>query len=137
MEKAAKCEPPLEDEELDTIWRSAKSFFKRISANPDYIPPDKYNDENSYKPTDFTDVGQATVLAKYFSSELRYSPATHFIRFKENYWEESDIGAQAVVHELTRRQLLEAENEIIKCKKELEDSGAQTLIDEKAKRRRS
>ena len=134
MEKAAKCEPPLEDEELATIWRSAKSFFKRISASPDYIPPEKYNDENSYKPTDFTDVGQATVLAKYFSNELRYSPATHFIRFKENYWEESDIGAQAVVHELTRRQLLEAENEIFKCKKELEDSGAQALIDEKGKK---
>ena len=134
IEKANKCEPPLEDSELEVIWRSAKNFFKKISSSPDYIPPEKYNDSNSYKPDDFTDVGQASVLAKYFSNELRYSPATHFIRFKECYWEESDIGAQAVVHELTRRQLVEAEKEMAEAKKQLTDCGAQELIDEKGKK---
>ena len=62
----------------------------------------------SYKPSDFSDVGQAEVLAKYFSGELRYSPATHFIRYSDHFWQETEPGAQAVAHELTRRQLKEA-----------------------------
>jgi putative DNA primase/helicase len=48
------------------------------------------------------------VLAKYFSGELRYSPATHFIRYSDHYWQETEPGAQAVAHELTRRQMKEA-----------------------------
>lgn len=129
LEKSSLCIPPLDDEELNTIWNSARKFFKKISADPNYIPPEKYNDPNSYKPNDFTDVGQATVLAKYFKPLLRYSPATHFICFKENYWEESDIAAQAFVHELTRRQLLEAEREMAEARIEMATNGAQQLLD--------
>ena len=33
IEKANKCEPPLEDSELEVIWRSAKNFFKKISSS--------------------------------------------------------------------------------------------------------
>jgi putative DNA primase/helicase len=134
LEVADKCNPPLEKEELDTIWNSGKKFLKKIEASPDYIPPEKYNDKNSYKPADYTDVGQATVLAKYFKDVLRYCPATHFLCYRDTYWEESDIGAQAVVHELTRRQLLEANQEIMASKKEMESNGAQTLIDGNGKK---
>mgnify|MGYP000358645214 CR=1 FL=1 len=51
----------------------------------------------------------------YFSSELRYSPATHFIRYSNHYWQESEPGAQAVAHELTRRQLKEAGNDLVEA----------------------
>jgi len=135
LEIASNCNPPLDSKELKGIWESALTFYRnKILKNPNYIPPDKYIDSNSYIPADFTDVGQATVLAKYFSNELRYSPSTHFIRFKEGYWEESEIGAQAVVHELTRRQLLEAERIIFACNAKLKESGALDLIDEKGKK---
>ena len=134
LEKSSLCEPLLDDEELDKIWKSALKFYKKISSMPGYVPPEKYNDSNSYKPLDFTDVGQATVLAKYFKDVLRYSPATRFIRFKDTYWEESEIGAQAVVHELTRRQLKEVEMELIEVKKLLKESGAQDIVDEKGKK---
>ena len=40
------------------------------------MAPDVYNDPSCYKPDDYSDVGQAEVLGKYFSRELRYSPAT-------------------------------------------------------------
>lgn len=129
IELSKKCDPPLDDEELSQIWRSAKKFFNnKVTKDPSYVAPDKYNDPNSYMPADFTDVGQATVLAKFFSNELRYSPGTDFIRYKENYWQESKSGAQAVVHELTRRQLLEADRLIIHYRKELEKCGAQQLM---------
>lgn len=89
LEEAAKCDPPLSDGELKTIWCSAQKFFSRLSSQEGYIPPEVYNDDTSYMPEDFSDVGQAEVLAKHFSGELRYSPATHFIRYTEHYWKNS------------------------------------------------
>lgn len=81
LEEANKCTPPLEQQELMTIWHSAQKFYARVQQQDGYIPPELYNDDTSYKPDDFSDVGQAEVLAKHFSGELRYSPATHYIRY--------------------------------------------------------
>ena len=129
LDEAAKCDPPLSDGELKTIWRSAQKFYSRVASQDGYVPPDIYNDDTSYKPEDFSDVGQAEVLAKHFSNELRYSPATHFIRYTEHYWKETEPGAQAVAHELTRRQLKEATKEMQEALKKMEDCGAQTILD--------
>ena len=114
MDKATKCSPPLSDEELDTIWKSAQRFGKRIAAQEGYVAPDEYNNdfddesEEKYKPIDYTDVGQALVLFDLFSHKLRYSPATDYIVYNGSYWEESKPKAQGVVQELTHRQLKEA-----------------------------
>lgn len=43
MSKAAQCKPLLEDAELQSIWKSAQGFYKRISSQPGYVPPDEYN----------------------------------------------------------------------------------------------
>lgn len=129
LDEAAKCNPPLSDGELKTIWRSAQKFYSRVASQDGYVPPDIYNDDTSYKPEDFSDVGQAEVLANHFSNELRYSPATHFIRYTEHYWKETEPGAQAVAHELTRRQLKEATKEMQEALKKMEDCGAQTILD--------
>ena len=72
-------------------------------------------------------------MAKYFSGELRYSPATHFIRYSDHYWQESEPGAQAVAHELTRRQLKEAGNDMLEALGKLKNSGAQSLLDSMSK----
>ena len=129
LEEAAKCVPPLDDSELSTIWHSAQRFFARIQQQAGYVSPDKYNDSSSYKPGDYSDVGQAEVLAKYFLNELRYSPATHFIRYNENYWQETEPGAQAVAHELTRRQLLEANRDVADALRRLRANGGQSILD--------
>lgn len=128
IEKSKECSPPLDNSELSTIWSSAKKFFARIVKEGNYIPPEEYNSGNTYKPNDYSDVGQAEVLAKNFKNELRYSPATHYIRYKDNYWQESEPGAQAVAQELTRRQLQESTNLLIKALKEMESSGAKNII---------
>jgi P4 family phage/plasmid primase-like protien len=133
MEEATKCTPQLPAQELATIWRSARSFFGRIQQQAGYVPPEVYNSDVSYKPSDFSDVGQAMVLSKYFGSELRYSPATHYIRYSENYWQETEPGAQAVAQELTRRQLEEATSELLAAMKALKDNGAQEIIDTTSK----
>lgn len=41
--QAERCNPPLDDEELQAIWRSANKYYKRIAAQPDYISPEVYN----------------------------------------------------------------------------------------------
>lgn len=128
LEEAEKCDPPLEDGELNTIWGSALRFFEKICKEGDYIPPDQFNDDNSYKPDDYSDVGQAEVLAKYFSSELRYSPQTHFIKFRKYYWEESEPGSQASAQELTRRQLKEAKRLIAQTHKKLRETGTLKIL---------
>lgn len=123
IDTSKRCVPLLEESELKTIWSSAQKFYKKIVADGSYIPPEKYNDDNSYKPGDYSDVGQAEVLTKYFSKELRYSPQTHFLRYRGSYWQESQPGAQYIAQELTRRQLLEAKNNIISALKKNKETG--------------
>lgn len=109
MKRVAQCEEPKPDEEVQRIWKDARSYWEHhIKNNPDYIPPEVYNNPLPYKPVDYSDVGQAEVLEKYFFYELRYSPATKYICYTGSYWQESEPGAQAVAHELTRRQMEEA-----------------------------
>ena len=132
-EEAEKCTPPLDSSELATIWRSAQRFYARIQQQDGYVPPEVYNDTSCYKPEDYSDVGQAEVLAKYFSNELRYSPSTHFIRYSDHYWQESEPGAQAVAHELTRRQLKEANNDLMESLDKMKNCGVQNILDSTSK----
>ena len=73
------------------------------------------------------------MLAKYFSNELRYSPATHFIRYSDHYWQESEPGAQAVAHELTRRQMKEANSDLMEALDKMKNCGAQNILDSTSK----
>lgn len=133
MEEAEKCDPPLEQAELQTIWHSAQKFYAKVQQQDGYVSPELYNDDRTYKPDDFSDVGQAEMLAKHFSGELRYSPATHYIRYNGRYWQETEPGAQAVAHELTRRQLKESSNDMLAALATLKATGAQEILDSNSK----
>ena len=41
--EAERCDPPLEDAELNTIWGSCQKFFKKLLSTPGYISPEAYN----------------------------------------------------------------------------------------------
>ena len=69
IEESTKWTPPLEAAELTTIWHSAQRFYARVQQQEGYVAPELYNDPSCYKPEDYSDVGQAEVLAKYFSNE--------------------------------------------------------------------
>ncbi len=127
-EVAACCQPPLEQSELDTIWRSAQRFYEKVSAQDGYIPPEQYNQDLQLKPTDYSDVGQATVLSREYEDRLRYSPSTDFLVYNGRFWEESKPKAQAIAQELTTRQLDEADAEIKKATDELMKNGAWELL---------
>lgn len=123
--KAECCVPRLEDYELNTIYRSAQKFYNKvIAADPSYKKPEDYLDKNSYIPTDFSDVAQASLIQKYFSNELKYSAATLNIVYRRNKWVESEAGAQRVAQELTERQLRESERLIIEYHKKCDELNA-------------
>ena len=128
LEQANRCDPPLSDEELSTIWNSAKKFGDKVSNQEGYIPPEQYNLELQLMPEDFSDVGQAIILAREYGDKLRYSPATDFLVYNGRFWEESQPNAQAIAQELTARQLEEAEIEIQKAISEMSKNGAWALI---------
>ena len=139
LKRAAKCEPPLGDDELKTIWHSAQNFYQRISKEEDYVPPEEWNAERSsgfkYDPPDRTDVGQARLLGTYFGQELRYSPATDYIRYDGSCWQETKPGAQAVAHALTDKQLEEAEAAMAEAVEALTETGAQELLSKHGKKK--
>ena len=128
MDQAAKCSPPLDDEELNHIWKSAVKFGKKVTSQPGYIPPDVFNAEFTLKPADYSDVGQARILANEFKDELRYSPATDYIRYNGKNWDESKERALAACQELTDRQMKEAEDMMAKAWTVIADQGAATIL---------
>lgn len=80
------------------------------------------------EPTDYSDVGQATVLAREYECKLRYSPSTDYIVYNGSYWEESAPKSQAVAQALTERQLEEAETAIAKQTQEMVKNGAFAIL---------
>ena len=124
-----RCVPPLEQQELDAIWKSARRFYHgRVVLQSDYIPPEQYQPGPALKPNDFSDVGQATVMAREYGEKLRYSPATDYIVYDGCVWEESKPKAQAIAQELTDRQLKEAETEMQRAVDEMVNNGAWQLV---------
>ena len=122
LEKAAECDPPLDQEELDKIWASASKFYKKVSSAPDYIPPDEYTG-GSLRPDDFSDIGEARTFAAVYEGEVCYTEATGFLRNNEIYWMESRQRPIAAMMEHTDAQLEEAGNEIEAALQRLEDLG--------------
>ena len=108
LREAEKCEPPLDDGELDRIWHSAKKTEKWAREQPGYIPPEEFNAIGSLKPDDYSDVGQAKVIATDCATELAYTPGTDFLRFTGKRWEESKPKSLGLVIDFLDRQLEDA-----------------------------
>lgn len=107
-EQASRCEPPLEKSELDTIWGSAVRFYnKTIKDSDDYVSPDTFN-RPSLKPDDFSDIGEAGVLAREYGDVLAYTNATDYLTFNGQYWKEDKQLAIGKVLEFMDFQLADA-----------------------------
>ena len=127
LEQAAKCEPPLDDSELKTIWFSALKFFRnKVSSQEGYVAPDQYNDDfdtKSLKPEDYSDVGQAKVLSREYGDELKFTAATDFIRFDGAVWVEDKQMAVGACVEFLDLQLQDAKDSIEEAQKALVKAG--------------
>ena len=136
-EKAALCQPPLPDRELNTIWRSAEKFYCNVvSRRPDYIPPEQFAARERerqgstllYCPSDESDVAEARMLAEVFGERLRYSLSTNFLIFDGRRWLENRTWAHTLMHDFSDMQLQEAEAAAKKAWNKLAESGGSDLI---------
>ena len=123
LKEAEKCDPPLEDDELDKIWHSAARTVKWAQEQPGYIPPEEFNAIGSLKPDDYSDVGQAKVIALECAQELAYTPGTDFIRFTGKRWEESKPKALGLVIDFLDRQLADANSCVQRAQERLIELG--------------
>ena len=88
-----------------------------------------------YRPSDNSDVAEARVLAEVFSGQMRYSPATDFIVYNGDIWEESKPRAHAIMHDLSDMQLEEASTAAAEAYKILEQNGAADLMNKESKKK--
>lgn len=127
IERSELCDPPLPDEELKTIWNSAVRFFKnKISKDDGYVPPEEYDDDfgtESLEPDDYSDSGEARVLARECRDELRYSPATGYMRYDGDRWLESEQAAVGTMEDLLDLQLAAATLKLENARQALIEAG--------------
>lgn len=129
LEEAEKCNPPLDDSELQTIWFSAIKFFRnKVSGDSGYVPPNQYNDDfggeaGSLRPEDYSDIGQAKVLAEEYGDELLFTAATDYMRFDGKVWVEDKQMAVGACVEFLDLQLQDAKDYLKVAKKALIDAG--------------
>ena len=127
LDEAEKCDPPLPDTELNTIWGSAVRFGKRIAKQDGYVSPDEYNNDfgtrDSLRPEDYSDIGQAKVIAREYGNELRYTDSTDFIRYDGICWEESRQAAVGAAEEFLDLQLADANEQSEQALRELAGTG--------------
>lgn len=128
--KAALCDPPLPAGELALIWDSACKFAAKVAAQPDYVSPEVYRVLSGLRPGDFSDVGQADLLAAEYANKIRYSPSTKWLVYNGSFWEENELTARGVAQELTTRQLEEAKTLLSKAGQQMSDSGAEDVMAE-------
>ena len=122
---AKRCDPPLEEEELNTIWNSAVKFYKKtIVTQEGYVAPDQYNVEfGSIKPDDYSDMGEARVLVEEYKGELLYTDATEFLSYDGICWRENRQKAVGAVEEFLDMQLVDSKGQFNECSQALIDGG--------------
>lgn len=129
LEEAEKCNPPLDESELQTIWFSAIKFFRnKVSGDSGYVPPNQYNDDfggeaGSLRPEDYSDIGQAKMLTEEYGDELLFTAATDYMRFDGKVWVEDKQMAVGACVEFLDLQLQDAKDYLEVAKKALIDAG--------------
>ena len=110
QEHAKRCDPPLEEAELNAIWASAVRFYRKtVMTQPGYVPPEEYNAEfNSLCPEDYSDIGEARVLVQEYKGELLYTDATEFLSYDGLCWRENRQAAVGSVEEFLDMQLADS-----------------------------
>ncbi len=127
LEHAKKCDPPLEQQELDIIWASAVRFFnKKIVNQETYVSPEEYNADFegcSLKPEDYSDIGEAKVLVREYGNELKFTKATDYLRHDGLRWVEDKELAIGAVEEFLDLQLADARDELSRATEALMNAG--------------
>lgn len=135
--QANYCSPLLDEKELKQIWNNAKKFYEnKVLTRKDYVMPQQYShnqqssSKKTLKPKDFSDIGQATVLADNYKEKLCYCSNFGYMTYNGSVWQESEPKARKLVQELTSLQLKEANSDIIKARNEMINNAQASVSDD-------
>lgn len=129
MDEAAKCDPPLADQELNTIWQSAIKFGARMAKQPGYIPPTQYGQQDEkLKPADYSDTGQTYAFANYCQDRVTYTNQTGFMWFDGKVWQESEALALGEVQRFTDKQLAYADSLVATAATHIKKNGVAQML---------
>ncbi len=139
QDESAKCDPPLKDHELRTIWHSAIKFGQRMASQKGYIPPEEYNQPNDdLRPDDYSDTGESYVFVDNCKDRVCYTNQSGFMWFDGKVWQESEPLALGEVQRFTDRQLADAQLRVTKAYQVIQQNGVtkdiQTMGKTKASR---
>ena len=99
--EAAKCVPPLEQQELDAIWSSAQKYGREMRSAEGYIPPEQFSAPQEYlkkiRPEDnkaypWTELGAGQLFADFYKDVLRYVPERKSWFYYNGVVWEQDLG---------------------------------------------
>ena len=112
LEESEKCEPPLEQDELRTIWYSAVKFGKKVQKQDGYIPPEEYGRSyEEYKPQELTDIAMAEVFSKHNKECAIYTVSAGWLYWNGKKWEASELKAMHLYMETAKKVLKNASYE--------------------------
>lgn len=132
IKEAEKCNPPLPDNELSTIWNSAKKFGEKVSSQEGYIPPEEYGRSyDEYKPQELTDIAMAEIFSKHNKNYAIYTVSAGWLYWNEKKWEVSELKVMHLYMETAKKVLRNATYEFRESYKRLmqaEIEGAKDAI---------
>ncbi|MGJ4064712.1 phage/plasmid primase, P4 family [Limosilactobacillus mucosae] len=129
QDEAAKCDPPLKDQELRTIWHSAIKFGQRMSKQKGYIPPEEYNQPNDdLRPDDYSDTGESYVFVDNCKDRVCYTNQSGFMWFDGKVWQESEPLALGEVQRFTDKQLHDAQLRVANSYRAIKDNGVAAAL---------
>ena len=118
-----RCEEPLPENEITTIWNGALSYYRKvIKTSASYTSPDQYNSTEDLEPSDYSDVGQAYVFVREYGDVVKYSPATNYLYYTGKVWTESELKVHRLVQQFTDLQIKEASVKLQRAQKAEMDS---------------
>lgn len=129
LDEAAKCDPPLPDKELNSIWQSALKFGQRMAKQPGYISPAKYNQpDDNLKPADYSDTEETYAFVNCCKQRVCYTSQSGLMWFDGKIWQESEPLALGEVQRFTDKQLADAQLRVTQAKKIIDKNGVGDLL---------
>lgn len=120
--KAAQCVPPLDDDELETIWRAAvRAYRAKVANKPDYLDPTAYalqglqegsTDAAGLRPSDYSNLAQARIFERRNAGEVMYNAGLGWLVWDNSKFAADEAAAHRRFHELTDAQLVQAREDI-------------------------
>lgn len=115
--KAAQCVPPLDDDELEALWRAAVRAYKaKVASRADYLSPTAYalqglksgssSDNNKLHPSDYSNLAQARLFVQMNEGEVLYNAGLGWLVWDSSRFAADEAAAHRRYHDLTDAQLL-------------------------------